>query len=74
MTHVTRKKCPKCGSSNVKRWGVPQTWSKWECEDCGYIGAVIIENGRIGFDKNGMEGKERSRYREFRKQGKQHWS
>jgi hypothetical protein len=53
---------------------VPQTWSKWECEDCGYIGAVIIENGRIGFDKNGMEGKERSRYREFRKQGKQHWS
>lgn len=40
------KFCPKCGSSNIK-WVLPQDWSKWECKDCGYIGALIIEDSKI---------------------------
>ena len=40
------KFCPTCGSKNIK-WTLPQTWSKWECNDCGYIGAFIIEDGAI---------------------------
>ena len=40
------KYCPKCGSSNVD-WVLPQTWSKWRCKDCGYIGSLIIENGEL---------------------------
>lgn len=40
------KFCPKCGSTNIE-WTLPQTWSKWECKDCGYIGAFIIEDGEI---------------------------
>jgi len=38
--------CPRCGSSNVD-WILPQIWSKWVCRDCGYIGALIIEDGEI---------------------------
>ena len=40
------KFCPRCGSGNID-WILPQDWSKWECKDCGYIGALIIENGKI---------------------------
>ena len=38
--------CPICGSKNID-WVLPQTWSKWECKDCGYIGPLIIEDGKI---------------------------
>jgi len=38
--------CPQCGSTNID-WLIPQIWSKWECKDCGYIGALIIEDGKI---------------------------
>ncbi len=41
-----RKFCPNCGSSNIE-WTLPQTWSTWQCKDCGYIGAFIVEDGRI---------------------------
>jgi len=40
------KYCPRCGSPRIE-WVLPQTWSKWECKDCGYIGPLIIENGEI---------------------------
>jgi hypothetical protein len=40
------KFCPKCGSKNIE-WTLPQTWSKWECRECGYIGAFIVEDGKI---------------------------
>ena len=40
------KFCPKCGSKKID-WVLPQTWSKYECKDCGYIGAFIIEDGKI---------------------------
>ena len=30
------KFCPRCGSDNIE-WVLPQTWSKWECRNCGYI-------------------------------------
>ncbi len=38
--------CPVCGSSNVE-WILPQTWSMWRCKDCGYIGALIVEDGEL---------------------------
>ena len=38
--------CPRCGSKNID-WILPQDWSKWECKDCGYIGAFIVEDGKI---------------------------
>ena len=40
------KFCPNCGSKNID-WVLPQTWSKYDCKDCGYIGAFIIEDGEI---------------------------
>jgi DNA-directed RNA polymerase subunit M len=40
------KFCPKCGSTNIE-WVLPQTWSKWECRDCGYTGVLIIEDGKL---------------------------
>jgi len=42
------KFCPKCGASNVF-WasGLPQLWSIWECRNCGYRGAFIIEDGEL---------------------------
>ena len=40
------KFCPRCGSTNIE-WIVPQDRQKWECRECGYIGAFIIEDGEI---------------------------
>jgi len=40
------KFCPNCGSGNIG-WVLPQDRSKWECKDCGYVGAFIIEDGEI---------------------------
>jgi rubredoxin len=40
------KFCPNCGSKNID-WVLPQTWSKYECKDCGYIGVFVIEDGKI---------------------------
>jgi hypothetical protein len=40
------KFCPRCGSSDIE-WVLPQDWSKWECKNCGYIGPLIIEDGKI---------------------------
>lgn len=41
-----QKFCPNCGSSNID-WTLPHTWSQWHCRDCDYIGALIVEDGRI---------------------------
>jgi DNA-directed RNA polymerase subunit M len=42
------KFCPKCGSTDVF-WaqGMPQFWSLWECHNCGYHGALILEDGNF---------------------------
>jgi len=42
------KFCPKCGSSDIF-WasGLPQLWSIWECKECGYRGALIIEDSKL---------------------------
>jgi predicted RNA-binding Zn-ribbon protein involved in translation (DUF1610 family) len=42
------KFCPKCGSTNVF-WaqGMPQFWSLWQCKNCGYYGALILESGNL---------------------------
>ena len=42
------KYCPTCGSPNMF-WasGLPQFWSLWECRECGYKGALILEDGNI---------------------------
>jgi uncharacterized protein YeaO (DUF488 family)/predicted RNA-binding Zn-ribbon protein involved in translation (DUF1610 family) len=41
------KYCPRCGSARVF-WahGLPQMWSLWDCQNCGYRGALIIEDGK----------------------------
>ena len=46
MTHKGTKFCPNCGSPNVG-WVLPQTWSKWQCKDCGYVGVLIIEDEKM---------------------------
>jgi DNA-directed RNA polymerase subunit M len=40
--------CPKCGSTAI-HWarGLPQLWSIWECRNCGYYGAFIVEDGKM---------------------------
>ncbi|HDN50948.1 MAG TPA: hypothetical protein ENG06_04145 [Thermoplasmatales archaeon] len=40
------KYCPRCGSSNIE-WIIPQDWSRWRCRECGYIGALIVEDGEL---------------------------
>ncbi|WP_321422306.1 hypothetical protein [uncultured Methanobacterium sp.] len=40
------KFCPNCGSPNIK-WLNPQMWSTWKCWDCGYQGAVVIEDEKL---------------------------
>ena len=40
------KFCPRCGSPRVD-WVLPQIWSKWECKDCGWTGAFIVEDGKL---------------------------
>jgi ribosomal protein L37AE/L43A len=42
------KFCPKCGSINIF-WasGLPQLWSIWECRDCGYRGAFVLEDSKL---------------------------
>ena len=42
------KFCPKCGSTDVF-WaqGMPQFWSLWQCKNCGYHGAFILEDGNL---------------------------
>ena len=40
------KFCPRCGSKNLE-WVLPHDRQKWECRDCGYVGAFIIEDGEI---------------------------
>jgi rubredoxin len=53
--------CPRCGSKNID-WILPQDWSKWECKECGYVGAFIVEDGNIAdeikkeYQKKKMEG------------------
>lgn len=46
MSEKKFKFCPVCGSYNIE-WELPHTWSKWRCRECGYIGALIIEDGKI---------------------------
>jgi predicted RNA-binding Zn-ribbon protein involved in translation (DUF1610 family) len=40
--------CPTCGSTNMF-WasGLPQLWSLWECRECGYKGALVLEDGKL---------------------------
>jgi transposase-like protein len=40
------KFCPNCGSTNIG-WLIPYDRQKWHCKNCGYIGAFIVEDGKI---------------------------
>ena len=40
------KFCPRYGSKEIG-WPLPHDRQKWECKECGYIGAFIIEDGKI---------------------------
>jgi len=58
------KFCPKCGSSNIF-WasGLPQLWSVWECRECGYRGAFVIEDSKLAtkIRENYLKGVEEKR-------------
>jgi len=45
------KFCPNCGSDNID-WILPQNWSKYECKNCGYVGALIIDDEKIAKEIN----------------------
>ncbi len=38
--------CPKCGSTNIN-FPIFYRPSIWKCLDCGYEGALIVENGKL---------------------------
>jgi transposase-like protein len=40
------KFCPRCGSTNIG-WVLPHDRQKYECKDCGYVGALIVEDGKM---------------------------
>jgi len=40
------KFCPRCGSKEIG-WPLPHDRQKWECKECGYVGAFIIEDGTM---------------------------
>jgi ribosomal protein L37AE/L43A len=43
---LREKFCPRCGSTDIFfARGLPQLWSIWECRNCGYYGAFIVEDG-----------------------------
>jgi DNA-directed RNA polymerase subunit M len=47
-TGLNEKFCPKCGSTNVfYASGLPQLWSLWDCRNCGYRGALILEDSGL---------------------------
>jgi DNA-directed RNA polymerase subunit M len=48
VIEMSGKYCPKCGSLDVF-WaqGMPQFWSLWQCRNCGYQGAFILEDGNL---------------------------
>ncbi|BDZ69338.1 hypothetical protein [Methanobacterium ferruginis] len=39
------RSCPRCGSKKYKIH-IPQT-GIWKCENCGYQGSVVIEDGNL---------------------------
>lgn len=43
---LKKKFCPVCGSDNIK-WQIPQNWSVWECHNCGYVGAIVVEEEEL---------------------------
>ena len=47
---MTRKVkfCPRCGSEEISfASGLAGLWSIWECRNCGYYGAFIVEDGKL---------------------------
>ena len=40
------KFCPRCGSKNIGS-PLPHDLQKYECKDCSYIGAFIVDDGAI---------------------------
>ncbi|PKP59403.1 MAG: hypothetical protein CVT89_01310 [Candidatus Altiarchaeales archaeon HGW-Altiarchaeales-2] len=44
-------RCPKCGSARINAyetspsigWGFRSIYSRYVCEDCGYVGALILD-------------------------------
>ena len=62
--------CPKCGSRDVFfASGLPQLWSLWEFRNCGYRGALILEDVSLAekLRKEWNEKKEASREAEENK-------
>ncbi len=59
------KYCPKCGSSDLSVV-IFYRPSIWKCLNCGYEGAIILENGSIAAklrEKSGAQAREKSEER-----------
>jgi len=39
----SEKSCPKCGSKNMAPYMGFESGMKYECQDCGYQGVLVIE-------------------------------
>jgi predicted RNA-binding Zn-ribbon protein involved in translation (DUF1610 family) len=37
------KVCPKCGSKNVMPYMGFETGMRYECQNCGYVGVLVVE-------------------------------
>jgi len=37
-----KKACPNCGSLGIE-WLIPGSWCMWECRNCGYRGAIVVD-------------------------------
>jgi preprotein translocase subunit SecY len=40
-----KKSCPVCDSTVIE-WLLPASWCIWECRDCGYRGAIAIDQNK----------------------------
>ena len=40
--------CPNCGSPDLfYASGLPQIWSLWDCQRCGYRGPAVVEDSKL---------------------------
>jgi transposase-like protein len=37
------KVCPRCGSKNIAPYMGFDTGMQYQCQDCGYMGALVVE-------------------------------
>lgn len=65
------KCCPKCGSKEIKY--LPWLGEIYECKDCGYQGALIVEDGELAREirKNAQNSEKKEQEGYIDKKGKE---